>query len=183
MKEIYIYNAKSNEIEILERIAKEMDTHVRYGDFDDLDQKVGFLLKLDGFEKQESQDVPFEKYDFPFILFNNFENEEIFDFIDMMRDENLFIAHKASTTLNNLGWTLRVLLDENDNEHRTMKLISEINDLVQFAHDHKESNGENEDVKNLVEEINSYFKNPEEFEIEKALVYKNQLEDLVKGLE
>lgn len=182
MAEIVLFNAKDDERLILEKITSKENIAIIEIGMKDLDQKVGYLAGLDGFEKLDIQSEFEEKYDFTFMLFKDFDQKELFDFIDLMKKDRLYIPHKAAITENNIQWPLRFLLDENDEEHKTMGIINDINKLVKIAHDHKEEHGENEEIANLVKEINSYFGNPVDFSIERAYKYREDLERLVKAL-
>lgn len=182
MGQIILFNAKDEEKEILQVISSQNNIDIIEISMEDLDQKVGFLAGLDGFEEIDKKSDYESIYDFTFMLFKDFDNKEIFSFIDLMKEKNLYIPHKAALTESNVKWPLRFLLDENDEEHRTMILINEINSLVKVAHEHKKENGENLEIKNLVNTINKYFSDPENFDLERAKEYKKQLEILVNKL-
>lgn len=182
MSEIILFNANDREKNILEELTSPENIKIAEISMEDLDQKVGYLAGLDGFEREEIKSDHEEKYDFTFMLFKDFTNEEIFDFVKKMREKNLYIPHKAAMTEHNIKWPLRFLLDENDEEHKTMELIHEINGLVKIAHDHKEAHGENEAIKNHVMKINAYFNNPEGFNLKEARGLKEELEEMVKNL-
>lgn len=182
MAKIILFNANEKEKNILEDLCKSESIDIKEISMKDLDQKVGYLAGIDGFEKESKESDFDDKYDFTFMLFKDLSNEEIFDFIKKMKEKQLYVPHKAALTDNNIKWPLRFLLDENDDEHKTMGLINEINSLVKIAHDHKEEHGEDEDIKNQVAKINSYFSNPESFNLEEAKKMKEDLEEMVKKL-
>lgn len=182
MAEIILFNANDKEKNILDNLCKSENIGIKEISMKDLDQKVGYLSGIDGFEKQDKVSDFENKYDFTFMLFKDFSNEEIFEFVKKMKEEKLYVPHKAALTDNNIKWPLRFLLDENDDEHRTMELIQEINSLVKIAHDHKEEHGEDDEIKSQVTKINAYFSNPEGFNLDDARRMKEDLENMVKNL-
>lgn len=183
MAEIILFNPSQREEDILNELCSLDNIGIIEISMKDLDQKVGYLAGLEGFEKEDVEGNFNEKYDFCFMLFKGFTNEEIFAFVNKMKEKNLYVPHKAALTEHNIKWPLRFLLDENDDEHKTMELIHEINGLVKIAHDHKEANGENEEIKNHVNKINSYFSNPDGFNLKDARRLKEELEEMVNNLE
>lgn len=183
MSEIILFNPSKEEDGILRDLCQDENIDIIEISMKDLDQKVGYLASIEGFEKNDVESDFEEKYDFTFMLFKGFSNEEIFAFVKKMKERNLYIAHKAAITEHNIKWPLRFLLDENDDEHQTMGLIHEINSLVKIAHDHKEAHGENEEIKNHVNKINNYFNTPEGFNLEEARKLRDELEEMVKKLD
>lgn len=100
-----------------------------------------------------------------------------------MRENNLAIQHKAGETENNVKWTLRELLTENDKEARTMGLIHRINGLVARAKALKEAHGEDPKLKELIDEMQAYFDDSSLFELEVAQKYYLKLLDEIVRVE
>lgn len=176
MAEVLLYNiANDYDREKFENLCKEDNVGIIEVDKESIDQKVGYLLGLDGYEKNDQIKEEDPSLDFPFILFVGFERNQLFDFLDHMRKNNLTIQHKANETENNVKWTLRELLIENDKEGKTMGLIHRINGLAQRYEQLKEEYGEDEDIQNLLDEIQNYFNDQSIFEIEVAEQYLNKL--------
>lgn len=182
MKLLLLYNAKEEERNILENIIQGRDIELRTAGFEDLDQEIGYLIGEEGFDPKEKVEGDREDYDFTFLLLKGFEGEDLFDFLKELREGGLVIPHKATLTPTNINRSLRYLLDENDLEHRTMRLINDINALVQRAAEDKEKNGENPEIASLIKEINSYFKDPVAFDINKGYDYYEKLKSLVDQL-
>ncbi|MDD7045376.1 MAG: DUF3783 domain-containing protein, partial [Peptoniphilaceae bacterium] len=65
-------------------------------------------------------------------------------------------------------WTLGELLTENDKEAKAMGLINKINALVEKNAAYKEKYGEDPKIKEIIDEINSYFASAEIFELDLA---------------
>ena len=100
-----------------------------------------------------------------------------------MRDNGLAIQHKAGETENNVRWTLRELLIENDKEAKTMGLIHRINGLLARAGELKEKHGEDPKLKELVDEMQAYFDDSSLFELDVAKQYYLKLLDEVVRVE
>ena len=151
---------------------------------EDLDQKMGYLAGLDGFEKVDLISDFEENYDFTFVFFKDFDEKYLFEFLGKMRANDLAIDHKAGITPTNINWTLRYLLDENDQEHKTMLVVNEINSYLKKASQKKEETGEeNLEIKNLVRDLNLYFKTSgENFDINVAHDFRDKIKDLVENL-
>ena len=101
----------------------------------------------------------------------------MFDVIDALRNNQVNVQHKAGLTENNIKWSLRELLIENDREARTMGLIHKINGQLEKASDLKEKYGEDAKTKALIDEIKAFFKDSSIFSIEMAKTYYLKLLD------
>ena len=64
--------------------------------------------------------------------FKDFGENDLFPFIDKMRENGIVIEHKAAITPTNIKWTLRYLLEENDQEHKTCLLYTSISFCVKI---------------------------------------------------
>ena len=140
-------------------------------------------MGFNGFEKNDSKLEDDPKLDFPFILFAGFDRDHLFNFLDIMRENGLAIQHKAGETNNNVKWTLRELLIENDKEAKTMGLINKINSLLAKAKDLKEKHGEDPKLKELIDEMQAYFDDSSLFELEVAEKYYLRLADEIIRIE
>lgn len=185
MAEILFYNPiDMDKYDRFKKIAEEKNIKIVEVGKDHLDDKIGHLLNIEGFDeshtpaKEEDYDL-----DFDFILFNGFENEELFEFLDVIRENGAGVQHKAGITENNVKWTLRELLMENDREAKTMGLIHKINSLIEKAEGLKQTYGEDEKVTSLIDEILTYFNDSSIFEIETAQKYYLTLLDEVLRVE
>ena len=92
--------------------------------------------------------------------------------------------HKAGITPTNIKWTLRELLEENDQEHKTMQIVEEINGYLSKASKIKEESGEeNPQIAKSVKELNHYFQTAgENFDINVAKEYRDKIKSLVESL-
>ena len=108
----------------------------------------------------------------------------LFPFIDKMKENGIVIEHKAAITPTNIKWTLRYLLEENDQEHKTMQIVEEINTYLEKASKIKEESGkENPEIAKSVKELNHYFQTAgENFEIKIAKEFRDKIKNLVENL-
>ena len=184
MAKVLLYNINEDyDIDKFKELASSKDIEVILVGKDDMDQHVGYLLGFDGFKKLDQDLEEDPSLDFPFILFAGFERDQLFDFLDHMRDNGLAIQHKAGETENNVRWTLRELLIENDKEAKTMGLIHRINGLLARAGELKEKHGEDPKLKELVDEMQAYFDDSSLFELDVAKQYYLKLLDEVVRVE
>ena len=184
MTKVLLYNVKDDyDLEKFTKLASAKDIDIIQVSKDEIDQKVGYLLGEDGYEKSDEKLGEDPSLDFDFVLFAGFDRDLLFDFLDEMRENGLAIQHKAGETVNNVKWTLRELLTENDKEAKTMGLIHGINGLVARASDLKESKGEDPKIKALVDEIQAYFDDASMFELEIAQEYYQKLQKEVIRVE
>ena len=184
MTKVLLYNIKKDyDIEKFKDLTDSKDIEIIRVEKDDIDQRIGYLLGFDGYEKND-KDLEFDaSLDFPFILFAGFDRDQLFEFLDLMRENGLAIQHKAGETENNVKWTLRELLTENDKEAKTMGLIHSINGLLDRAGELKKKHGEDPKLKELVDEMQAYFDDSSLFELEVAQQYYLKLSNEVARVE
>ena len=176
MAKVLLYNIKDDyDIEKFNELANSKDIGIIRVEKDEIDQHVGYLLGLEGYERRNHKLEEDPSLDFPFILFAGFERDQLFEFLDLMRENNLTIQHKAGETHNNINWTLRELLIENDREGKMMGLIHRINGMLAHADRLQKEHGEDEHLLNLMDEIQNYFSDSNIFELEIAQKYHGKL--------
>lgn len=182
MAEVLLYNPDVNyDLEKFKALVADKNIGIRYAGKEDIDQYVGYLAGEEGYEKREVS-LDFDPaLDFAFILFIGFERNELFDFLDAMREAGLSIQHKANETEQNVRWTLRELLIENDREGKMMWLIHRINSMLAHADQLQKTHGEVENLLNLMTEVQGYFSDSNIFELEMAQMYHSKLfEEILK---
>lgn len=181
---IVLFNANDIEKEKLRILTTKENIKLKHIGMRDLDQKMGYLAEIEGFENNNTKSDYVKDYDFTFAFFKDFEQEDLFDFIDKMRANNVVIEHKAGITPSNINWTLRYLLNENHNEHITMQIVNEINTYLTKAKKIKEETGEeNIEIAKLVKNLNHYFQTAgEDFDVEIAKEYRDKIKELVENL-
>ena len=181
---IILFNANDIEKEKLRILCEKENVKLKLIGMEAVDQKVGYLAEIEGYEKIESEGEHLDQYDFTFAFFKDFEQNDLFEFIDNMRAEGVVIEHKAGITPTNIKWTLRELLEENDQEHKTMQIVEEINGYLTKASKIKEESGEeNLQIAKSVKELNHYFQTAgEDFDINVAKEYRDKIKSLVESL-
>lgn len=184
MAKVLLYNIKEDyDLEKFEILAIKNKIQIVRAEKEDIDQYVGYLVGHEGYEKRDEKLEEDPSLDFPFILFENFERDQLFSFLDEMRQAGLAIQHKAGETENNIKWTLRELLTENDREGKMMGLIHRINALVERASILKDQYGEDEKLAKLIDDMQAYFDDSSLFELEVAKDYYEKLAEEVKRVE
>ena len=181
---IILFNANDIEKEKLRILCNKENVKLKIISMEDVDQKVGYLAEIDGFEKIESKGEYIKEFDFTFAFFKDFGENDLFPFIDKMRENGIVIEHKAAITPTNIKWTLRYLLEENDQEHKTMQVVEEINTYLEKASKIKEESGkENPEIAKSVKELNQYFQTAgENFDIKIAIEFRDKIKNLVEKL-
>lgn len=179
MAEILFYNTHlAKDYDKFKEICNNHDVKIIEVGEDHVDHYVGYLLGLEGFTDEKKTGIDENmNIDFDFILFSNFDNERMFSVMDDLRESGANVQHKAGTTQNNVTWSLRELLIENDQEARTMGLIHKINAQLEKASDLKEKYGPDDRTKALIEEIQGFFQDSSIFSIDKAKAYYLKLMD------
>lgn len=179
MAEILFYNTHlAKDYDKFKEICNENDVDIIEVGQDHVDHYVGYLLGLDGFSEEKKAGINESiNIDFDFVLFSNFDHEKMFKVMDELRNSGASVQHKAGTTQNNVTWSLRELLIENDKEARTMGLINKINIQLEKASSLKEAYGEDAKTKELIEEIKGFFQDSSIFSIDKAKDYYLKLMD------
>lgn len=181
---IVLFNANDIEKEKLRVLTTKENVELKHIGMEDLDQKMGYLAEIEGFENNNTKAEYVKDYDFTFAFFKDFEQEELLNFINKMRAEDVVIEHKAGITPTNINWTLRYLLNENHDEHVTMQIVNEINEYLTKAKKIKEERGEEDiEISKLVKNLNHYLQTTgEDFDVEVAKDYRDKIKDLVEDL-
>ena len=164
--------------ERFQEICNKLDIKIIEVGKDHLDQKIGYLLNIDGYKENENlNEVSEDEFNFDFTLYNGFEDQELFNLLDTLREAKASVQHKAGITKNNVKWTLRELLTENDREAKMMGLIHRINALLDKAENLEKEYGKDESLHKLCEEVMEYFNNSSLFELDLAKKYYLKLLD------
>ena len=185
MAEVLYYNPIDlDKYDKFKKIAEEKGIDIIEVGKDHLDEKIGYLLGISGFDDSHEPRIEEDcDLNFDFVLFNGFDNQELFDFLDELRNNGASVQHKAGITDNNVKWTLRELLIENDKEAKTMGLVHKINQLIDKAEGLKSLHGEDRKVQRIIDEILAYFNDSSIFEIEIAKKHYLSLLDEVLRFE
>lgn len=130
-KKILSYGMANERLNKLLEIASEEGIEIIIAKDEDLGQKTGYLLGMEGFEKEESP-TP-SHIDTEYILLKGFTNEDLNYFLQRQREENLIVPHKSVLTDNSKNWTLGYLIDHIMSEHKVMMIWEKLKQLVKIA--------------------------------------------------
>ena len=74
---IILFNANDIEKEKLRILCKKENVKLKIIGMEDVDQKVGYLAEIDGFEKIESNGEYIKEFDFTFAFFKDFGENDL----------------------------------------------------------------------------------------------------------
>ncbi|MCI5839199.1 MAG: DUF3783 domain-containing protein [Peptoniphilaceae bacterium] len=173
---ILYFNPKNNDRERrLKEILEEFNYDLKIISMKDLDQKVGYLAEIEGYQKIDIESDFDKNVDFEFLLLKDVKKEEMYKFLDYLQNSDFYVEHKAGLTKTNKDWTLRKLLGENDDEYRSMLLINKISSLIKYSKNIMNEYGNDEKINSVIDEINDYMTNTRSFDYEKASNLYNKL--------
>lgn len=105
-----------------------------------LNELVGYLAELDGFESSSAGPHPGgADYGAPFMIMSHLGEVKLNHLLLEMKDANATIDYKAIVTMTNRHWTFANLFLEIAEEHETFEAILELDKLIQKAEQHVES--------------------------------------------
>lgn len=130
-KKILSYGMTKERLNKLIEIASEEGIEIIIAKDEDLGQKTGYLLGMEGYEKEEVK-TP-SHIDTEYILLKGFTNEELNYFLQRQREENLIVPHKSVLTDNSKNWTLSYLINHIMGEHKVMMIWDKLKQLVKIA--------------------------------------------------
>lgn len=130
-KKILSYGITKERLNKLNEIASEEGIEIIIAKDEDLGQKTGYLLGMEGFLKEESA-AP-AHIDTEYILLKGFTNEDLNYFLHRQREENLIVPHKSVLTDKSKNWTLGYLINHIMGEHKVMMICEKLKQLVKIA--------------------------------------------------
>lgn len=178
---LFIYGIKNDRLEIIERVAFAHGFGVREIGEEQLDWKVSDILDGQGEPDDgvRSSNITFDD-DFEYMLFVNIHDELLYNFLEEIKKEGVYVPHKAVLTETNKNWPLSYLMNENKEEHKVMSLYSQLRKvmgvgqgLIEKTHD--------EELIGIMEEAQDYF-HPREFEFEELRDIYNRLAQKINEL-
>lgn len=113
------------------RIADKYNIKVENIMSEDIENKVGYLMGIYGYEKvAEKSD---NKIDIQFMLFSDFDREILAKFLTDLRNEGITVPYKSVITETTKDWRFSYLLDHIQEEHRVMTKFNELGKYVKKA--------------------------------------------------
>ena len=113
----------------LRSILADLNIPVQEMTYAHLNETVGYLAGLDGYEAAEGAYVG-EEYSAEFMLLCNLPETLLDRFLDAMQDNGLRIDHKAVVTAYNQNSCYYELMDEIANEHDVFQMLLTLNNMV-----------------------------------------------------
>lgn len=169
-----IYGIEGDRRDILERVAFGRGFGIRPIEDHELDLRVHQLL--DGQVNERPENFKQEHDlgdDFEYILFVNIKDKALYAFLDELKDNDVYIPHKAILTETNLKWPLYFLMEENKEEHRVMTLYGQLRNVMRMATSLADDTKDHELI-DLLDEAQHFFE-PREFEFDELRDIYNRL--------
>lgn len=115
---MFQFDAKTQSI--IETILKQLDVQIKELVLEDTTQYIGYLLNLDGYEKQDG--IPGRPFKKPFLFFAHFSEDQIYLVLDVFKQAGVpFIPYKALLTNDNVDYTFEQLYTNVENEYLSMR--------------------------------------------------------------
>lgn len=178
---LLIYGFKGERLDILERIAFAHGFRIRQIEDFELELKVSDLL--DGKVNEKPQDFVFVDdlgQDFEYILFVNIHDEILYNFIEELKKDGVYVPHKAVLTKTNVNWPIKHLMHENKEEHKVMTLYGQLRKVMRVGIGLVEKTNDPL-LKEILLEAEDYF-HPREFEFEELRDIYNKLAQRINEL-
>lgn len=123
MKETVLYYNpnKAAHASKLKSVFVRMGIKIKNISEDQLDEKVGYLVGLEGFEACENKTLDFDVIEEEVLVMKDFSDRRLNELLMQMRKAGIpRIALKAVVTEHNVNWTFRALYKEIKEEHEQM---------------------------------------------------------------
>ncbi len=120
--------------------------------------------------------------DIEFLLFVNIIKDDLYRFIQILKDRGLYFPNKAILTPTSKEWKLRRLLAENKEEHIVMTMFSNLRRAMRKANAIKEQNRHDDELIEIMEDAKHYL-NPREFDFDEMKYIHNRLANKVNEIE
>lgn len=180
-KKLLIYGIKGERLDGFERISFSYGYEIREIKDFELDFKVKDLLANTSNERPN--DFVFDDefgQDFEYMLLVNIHDEELYNFLEELKANGIYIPHKAVLTKTNINWPLRHLMKENMEEHKVMSVYGQLRRILPVGHSLVEKT-DDKLLKEILVEAEDYF-HPREFEFEELRDIYNKLASRINEL-
>lgn len=132
MKETVLYYNpnKAAHASKLKSVFVRMGIKIKNISEDQLDEKVGYLVGLEGFEACENKTLDFDVIEEEMLVMKDFSDRRLNELLMQMRKAGIpRIALKAVVTEHNVNWTFRALYKEIKEEHEQMSGSAQPNNV------------------------------------------------------
>ena len=127
---LYNFDSDTSRGASLRAILKELNIPVMEMTYENLNQSVGYLAGLDGYEPADSAYTG-KDYTSEFMLICNLPETLLDRFLDAMQADGLRIDHKAIVTAYNRDTLYYELMDEIANEHDVFQMLLKLNSMIE----------------------------------------------------
>lgn len=176
-KLVLAYGFDENKCREIQSSAEKFDIDVKILTTEDLEQKIGYLMEIPGYgreEKEKDLDSSTE-----FMIFSDFDRQVLRDFVMDLKEKKVATPHKSVLTETNRDWKLYDLILHIEEEHRTMMKFNQLGRLVKKAQEQWKS--DNSQDKNLQDAIEDCLEVPNQEITEELLDEKiSKLTSLLK---
>lgn len=179
-KFILMYGIKNERLDILRRVADKYEFGLRSIEDHEVDLKVSRILEG---KSEKPEDFVFDDSlgdDFEYMLFVNIHDELLYNFLEEIKKEGVYIPHKAVLTETNRNWPLRYLMNENKEEHKVMSLYGQLRKAMNVGVGLLEKT-QDQELEEILERAQDYF-HPREFEFEELRDIYNTLAQRINDL-
>lgn len=114
---ILLFNLETKEYgKIIVHILEQFGVNFKHIDQKNQNQKVGFLLGIEGYKEDEIVD----SFDEEFIIFHQFNEQQTKIILDVFENANIpLIPLKSVTTAKNIEWSAKYLKEEIEKEYQS----------------------------------------------------------------
>lgn len=147
-KKILVYGIDDKR-DIIKKVSNDFEIEAIFLDEKDLSQKIGYLMGLPEFTREEEEEL---KEDLDFFIFSDFDREILKNFLVELNKLNALVPHKAVMTNTNKDWTLFYLIDHIKEEHEMVQKFRLLGTLVKKVKDIIDSGNDDENLKYAFEE-------------------------------
>lgn len=176
---ILIYGICGEKLEILQREAKKKNFRIIKVSHEHTFCKVEDLIYEDYSHCLVEEARPI---DIEFLLFVNIIKDDLYEFIQILKDNGLYFPNKAILTPTSKEWKLRRLLAENKEEHIVMTMFSNLRRAMRKARIIKEQNRHDDELLEIMEYAQHYL-DPREFDFDEMKSIHNKLAQKVNEIE
>lgn len=130
-KQLLYYGFDAERIEKVLFIAKNFGIETKEVKKEDLGQKVGTLFCLDGYAREDVEDI--EAPNVEFIIFSDFDRKILQDYILALKNEDIVVPYKSVITDTSKDWQFYYLVDHIQDEHKVVQMFNELGKLIKKA--------------------------------------------------
>lgn len=137
----------------LRKILKDLNIGFKNIEKSQLNETIGYLAELDGYEKSDNA-YSGDGYDTEFMIMSGLSEAKLDAFLHAMMAQNIRINHKAAVTETNKNWTFKQLIGDIGEEHEVFEALLELGKLTTEAENLKTSGYDAEKIRVFEQKLN-----------------------------